>query len=120
RGARLLRRAALGSGRAGRIARGAGVPGRDRSEGGSMKAVILAGGEGTRLRPLTSNQPKPMMPIANVPMMEHVVKLLARHGFDDIVVTVAFMANHIRTYFGDGSELGVRMRYAMEEAPLGT
>src|SRR3954468_5232204 len=85
-----------------------------------MKAVILAGGEGTRLRPLTSNQPKPMMPIANVPMMEHLVKLLARHGFDDIVVTVAFMANHIRTYFGDGSELGVRMRYATEEAPLGT
>src|SRR5690349_7318529 len=85
-----------------------------------MNAVILAGGEGTRLRPLTSNQPKPMMPIANVPMMEHIVKLLARHGFDDIVVTVAFMANHIRTYFGDGSELGVRMRYAMEEAPLGT
>jgi mannose-1-phosphate guanylyltransferase/phosphomannomutase len=85
-----------------------------------MKAVILAGGEGTRLRPLTSNQPKPMMPIANVPMMEHVVKLLARHGFDDIVVTVAFMANHIRTYFGDGSELGIRMRYAAEETPLGT
>ena len=85
-----------------------------------MKAVILAGGEGTRLRPLTSNQPKPMMPIANVPMMEHIVKLLARHGFDDIVVTVAFMANHIRNYFGDGSELGVRMRYATEEAPLGT
>ena len=85
-----------------------------------MKAVILAGGEGTRLRPLTSNQPKPMMPIANVPMMEHIVKLLAEHGFDDIVVTVAFMANHIRNYFGDGSEFGVRMRYATEEAPLGT
>src|SRR3954471_21870325 len=85
-----------------------------------MKAVILAGGEGTRLRPLTSNQPKPMMPIANVPMMEHIVKLLARHGFDDIVVTVAFMASHIRTYFGDGSECGVRMRYATEESPLGT
>jgi mannose-1-phosphate guanylyltransferase/phosphomannomutase len=85
-----------------------------------MKAVILAGGEGTRLRPLTSNQPKPMMPIANVPMMEHIVKLLATHGFDDIVVTVAFMANHIRNYFGDGSEFGVRMRYATEEAPLGT
>src|SRR4051812_39747826 len=85
-----------------------------------MKAVILAGGEGTRLRPLTSNQPKPMMPIANVPMMEHIVKLLAEHGFDDIVVTVAFMANHIRNYFGDGSEFGVRMRYATEDAPLGT
>jgi mannose-1-phosphate guanylyltransferase/phosphomannomutase len=85
-----------------------------------MKAVILAGGEGTRLRPLTSNQPKPMMPIANAPMMEHIVRLLAKHGFDDIVVTVAFLANHIRNYFGDGSEFGVRMRYATEESPLGT
>src|SRR5215470_16838925 len=85
-----------------------------------MKAVILAGGEGTRLRPLTSNQPKPMMPIANAPMMEHIVRLLAEHGFDDIVVTVAFLANHIRNYFGDGSEFGVRMRYATEESPLGT
>jgi mannose-1-phosphate guanylyltransferase/phosphomannomutase len=85
-----------------------------------MKAVILAGGEGTRLRPLTSNLPKPMMPIANQPMMEHIVRLLAGHGFDDIVVTVAFLANHIRNYFGDGSEFGVRMRYATEEAPLGT
>jgi mannose-1-phosphate guanylyltransferase / phosphomannomutase len=85
-----------------------------------MKAVILAGGEGTRLRPLTSNQPKPMIPIANVPMMEHIVRLLAAHGFDDIVVTVAYLANHIRNYFGDGSDFGVRMRYATEESPLGT
>jgi len=85
-----------------------------------MKAVILAGGEGTRLRPLTSNQPKPMMPIANKPMMEHIVRLLALHGYDDIVVTVAFLANHIRNYFGDGSDFGVRMRYATEETPLGT
>ncbi|MBM3675818.1 MAG: mannose-1-phosphate guanyltransferase [Actinobacteria bacterium] len=85
-----------------------------------MKAVILAGGEGTRLRPLTSNQPKPMMPIANRPMMEHVVRLLADHGFDDVVVTVAFLANQIRTYFGDGSDFGVRMRYATEDSPLGT
>src|SRR5205823_5398772 len=85
-----------------------------------MKAVIMAGGEGTRLRPLTSNQPKPMMPIANRPMMEHVVELLKRHGFDDIVVTVAFQANAIRTYFGNGSEFGVRMVYATEENPLGT
>jgi mannose-1-phosphate guanylyltransferase / phosphomannomutase len=85
-----------------------------------MKAVIMAGGEGTRLRPLTSNAPKPMMPIANAPMMEHIVTLLRNHGFDDIVVTVAFLANHIRNYFGDGSELGVRMVYATEETPLGT
>ena len=85
-----------------------------------MKAVIMAGGEGTRLRPLTSNQPKPMMPLANRPMMEHIVELLKKHGFDDIVVTVAFQANAIRTYFGNGSEFGVRMVYATEENPLGT
>jgi mannose-1-phosphate guanylyltransferase/phosphomannomutase len=85
-----------------------------------LKAVILAGGEGTRLRPLTSNQPKPMMPVANRPMMEHIVRLLAEHGFDEIVVTVAFLANQIRTYFGDGSDFGVRMRYATEDSPLGT
>ena len=85
-----------------------------------MKAVIMAGGEGTRLRPLTSNQPKPMLPMANIPMMEHVVNLLRTHGFEDIVVTVAFMANAIRTYFGDGSEFGVSMVYATESTPLGT
>ena len=85
-----------------------------------MKAVIMAGGEGTRLRPLTSNAPKPMLPLVNEPMMEHIVRLLRQHGFDDIVVTVAFMANHIRTYFGDGSDFGVRMVYATEETPLGT
>jgi len=85
-----------------------------------MKAVILAGGEGTRLRPLTSNQPKPMMPLVNRPMMEHVVTLLAEHGFDDVVVTVAYLANQIRDYFGDGSDFGIRMRYATEESPLGT
>lgn len=80
----------------------------------------MAGGEGTRLRPLTSNAPKPMMPVANRPMMEHIVNLLKQHGVDEIVVTVAFLANHIRNYFGDGSELGVRMSYATEETPLGT
>jgi mannose-1-phosphate guanylyltransferase/phosphomannomutase len=85
-----------------------------------MKAVILAGGEGTRLRPLTSNTPKPMMPLVNKPMMEYIVSLLALHGFDDIVVTVAFLANQIRDYFGDGSDFGVRMRYAAEDSPLGT
>jgi mannose-1-phosphate guanylyltransferase/phosphomannomutase len=85
-----------------------------------VKAVILAGGEGTRLRPLTSNTPKPMMPLANKPMMEHIVNLLAQHGFDEIVVTVAFLANQIRDYFGDGSDFDVTMRYATEDSPLGT
>ncbi|MFM7063453.1 MAG: sugar phosphate nucleotidyltransferase [Actinomycetes bacterium] len=85
-----------------------------------MKAVIMAGGEGTRLRPLTSNSPKPMLPLVNRPMMEHIVDLLVRHGIEDIVVTVAFMPNAIRNYFGDGSEFGVQMVYASEETPLGT
>ncbi|MHB8670554.1 MAG: sugar phosphate nucleotidyltransferase [Acidimicrobiales bacterium] len=85
-----------------------------------MKAVIMAGGEGTRLRPLTSNQPKPMMPLANRPMMEHIVNLLRAHGFDDVVVTLAFLPQAIRTYFANGSEFGVRMVYATEETPLGT
>ena len=85
-----------------------------------MKAVIMAGGEGTRLRPQTSNLPKPMLPLVGRPMMEHIVSLLRRHGITDIVVTVAFLPNAIRSYFGDGSELGVRMAYATEESPLGT
>jgi len=85
-----------------------------------VKAVIMAGGEGTRLRPLTSNAPKPMLPLVNRPMMEHIIDLLQRHGIDEIVVTVAFMANNIRNYFGDGSEYGVTMTYAAEETPLGT
>ncbi len=80
----------------------------------------MAGGEGTRLRPLTSNLPKPMMPLANKPMMEHVVDLLRRHHFEEIVVTLAFMPDAIRNYFGDGSEFGVHIQYATEEVPLGT
>jgi mannose-1-phosphate guanylyltransferase / phosphomannomutase len=85
-----------------------------------VKAVIMAGGEGIRLRPLTSSRPKPMLPIGNLPIMEHVIRLLARHGIDDIVVTVAYRAEAVRTYFADGSELGVRLTYATEETPLGT
>ena len=115
--AQLLRRVHLRAPRPRRVARGSIHPdGRERL----VKAVILAGGEGTRLRPLTSNTPKPMMPLANKPMMEHIVNLLALHGFDEIVVTVAFLANQIRDYFGDGSDFGVTMRYATEDSPLGT
>jgi mannose-1-phosphate guanylyltransferase/phosphomannomutase len=85
-----------------------------------VKAVIMAGGEGTRLRPLTTSQPKPMLPVVNRPMAEHVVELLKRHGYDEIVLTVAFLASTIRNYFGDGSEFGVKFHYASEETPLGT
>ncbi|KJE77968.1 sugar phosphate nucleotidyltransferase [Ferrimicrobium acidiphilum] len=85
-----------------------------------MQAVIIAGGEGTRLRPLTSTTPKPMLPIANKPMIGHVVELLAAHGVTDIIVTVAYLGNAIRNYLGDGAEFGVSVRYLQEETPLGT
>jgi mannose-1-phosphate guanylyltransferase / phosphomannomutase len=87
---------------------------------GLMKAVIMAGGKGTRLQPLTSNQPKPMIPIVNTPCMEHIVRLLKRYGFEDILVTLEFMPEVIREYFGDGSEWGVKIDYSVEEEPLGT
>ena len=80
----------------------------------------MAGGEGTRLRPLTSNQPKPMVPIVGKPCMEHIIELLRDHGFEDIVITVAFLPQAIRSYFGDGENLGVNIEYSVEESPLGT
>ncbi len=80
----------------------------------------MAGGEGTRLRPMTANQPKPLLPVVNRPIMEHVLRLLKRHGFDETVVTVQFLASLVRTYFGDGDELGMHLTYATEETPLGT
>src|SRR5918992_5947612 len=80
----------------------------------------MAGGKGTRLRPLTSNQPKPMIPIVNIPCMEHIVNLLKRHGFTDIVVTLQFMPEEIQDYFGDGSDWGVSMSYSVEDVPAGT
>ena len=80
----------------------------------------MAGGEGTRLRPLTSNQPKPMVPIVGKPCMEHIVELLKQHGFEDVIVTVAFLPQAIRSYFGSGDSLGVDISYSVEESPLGT
>jgi mannose-1-phosphate guanylyltransferase / phosphomannomutase len=80
----------------------------------------MAGGEGTRLRPLTSNQPKPMVPIAGKPCMEHIIDLLRRHGITEIVVTVAYLPQVIRGYFGDGDSMGVSLQYSVEETPLGT
>ncbi|HET7567154.1 MAG TPA: sugar phosphate nucleotidyltransferase [Gaiellaceae bacterium] len=85
-----------------------------------MKAVVMAGGEGTRLRPLTSNQPKPMVPIVGKPCMEHILELLRRHGFEDVIVTVAFLPQAIRSYFGSGETLGIDVGYSVEESPLGT
>src|SRR6184192_689001 len=85
-----------------------------------MRAVVMAGGEGTRLRPLTSNQPKPMVPIVGKPCMEHILELLRQHGLTDVVVTVAFLPQAIRSYFGNGESLGMTVEYSVEESPLGT
>jgi mannose-1-phosphate guanylyltransferase / phosphomannomutase len=85
-----------------------------------VKAVVMAGGEGTRLRPLTSNQPKPMVPIVGKPCMEHILELLREHGLTDVIVTVAFLPQAIRSYFGDGETLGLQIAYSVEESPLGT
>ncbi|MGN6089280.1 MAG: sugar phosphate nucleotidyltransferase [Actinomycetales bacterium] len=85
-----------------------------------MKAVVMAGGEGTRLRPMTSSMPKPLLPVVNRPIMEHVLRLLRRHGITETVVTVQFLASLIRNYFGDGSDLGMTLHYATEQTPLGT
>jgi mannose-1-phosphate guanylyltransferase/phosphomannomutase len=85
-----------------------------------MKAVVMAGGEGTRLRPLTSNQPKPMVPIVGKPCMEHILELLREHDLTEVIVTVAFLPQAIRGYFGDGEALGMQIGYSVEESPLGT
>jgi mannose-1-phosphate guanylyltransferase/phosphomannomutase len=85
-----------------------------------MRAVIMAGGEGTRLRPLTCCQPKPMVDIANKPVMEYTIELLKKHNIDDIAVTLQYMPDHVKDYFGDGREFGVKMKYYEEKTPLGT
>jgi len=85
-----------------------------------MKAVVMAGGEGSRLRPLTSRRPKPLAPIANKPVMHHIIDLLRRHGCTEIIATLHYMADEIESTFGDGSAFGVRMHYVIEDTPLGT
>jgi mannose-1-phosphate guanylyltransferase/phosphomannomutase len=85
-----------------------------------MNAVIMAGGEGSRLRPLTNNTPKPMLPVVNRPLMEHIIGLLRSHSFTDVTATVQFLSSVVRNYFGDGSDVGVSLSYSAEDVPLGT
>ncbi|MGE5587219.1 MAG: sugar phosphate nucleotidyltransferase [Clostridia bacterium] len=85
-----------------------------------MKAVVMAGGEGTRLRPLTCNRPKPMVPVVNKPIIQHIFELLKRHGITDIAVTLYYLADEIESFFGDGAELGLHLSYSVEDVPLGT
>jgi len=79
-----------------------------------MKAAILAGGKGTRVRPITETVPKPMIPIINKPLMEFLVDLLRAHGFDEILVTTSYLASEIENYFRDGSRFGVQIGYSFE------
>ena len=85
-----------------------------------MKAIILVGGEGTRLRPLTYSVVKPMVPVANRPFIEHVIRKLALHGIDEIVLAMGYKPDSIYAYFKDGRGLGVKLTYSLEEKPLGT
>ncbi len=99
---------------------GRGVRGGCLERESPMKAVVMAGGEGNRLRPLTSNQPKPMVPVVGKPCMEHILELLREHGLNEVIVTVAFLPQAIRSYFGEGETLGMHIGYSVEESPLGT
>jgi NDP-sugar pyrophosphorylase family protein len=82
--------------------------------------MVLAAGRGTRLKPLTDACPKPMLPLGGKPLLEHVITLLARHGFDQLVVNLHHLPEVIRAYFGDGSAWKVRLRYSLEPELLGT
>src|SRR6187455_2187481 len=85
-----------------------------------MKAIIMAGGFGTRLRPLTMHLPKPMVPLLNKPMMEHIVRLLKAHNLRDLTSLLFFQPEAISSFFGDGSKFGVSMNYVRAEADYGT
>ena len=85
-----------------------------------MKAVILAGGKGTRLKPYTTILPKPLMPIGDMPILEILLRQMKRAGVDEAVLTVGHLAELLRLFFQDGRRLGLDIRYSYEDAPLGT
>jgi len=85
-----------------------------------MQALILVGGEGTRLRPLTSTVPKPVVPLVDRPFIAYMLEWLRGHGVDDVVMSCGFLASGVRNVLGDGSGLGIKLRYVEEPRPLGT
>lgn len=85
-----------------------------------MKAIIMAGGEGKRLKPVTGDMPKPLVPLCGRPVMEHIILLLRRHGITDICASLKYRPDDIKNYFGSGESLGVKLRYSVEEKALGT
>ena len=85
-----------------------------------MKAVILAGGKGTRLKPYTTVFPKPLMPIGDKPILEIVIRQLKSYGFNEIIMAVGHLAELFMTFFNDGSKYGIKIKYTREDKPLGT
>jgi NDP-sugar pyrophosphorylase family protein len=85
-----------------------------------MKALILAGGEGTRLRPLTLNTPKPIVPVANIPFLRYQIELLSRHGIREVILSLSYQPHKIQAVLGDGSSCGAKIQYVVEKSPLGT
>lgn len=85
-----------------------------------MKAIIVAGGFGTRLRPLTDNTPKPMLPVNGVPILALHVKRLVKAGIKDIIISTGYLDHVIKDYFGDGADFGAHISYSHEDSPLGT
>jgi len=85
-----------------------------------MKAIVMAGGQGSRLRPLTLTRPKPLIPLVNKPVVTHIILWLRRHGITDVVLTLQHQADLFQGHLGDGTGLGVKIRYAVEESPMGT
>src|SRR5436190_16346654 len=85
-----------------------------------VQALILVGGEGTRLRPLTTTVPKPVLPLANRPFITYMIEWLASHGFDEVVMACGFLADEVREVLGDREWKGTRIRYVEEPEPRGT
>ena len=85
-----------------------------------MKAVIMAGGDGKRLRPLSCTMPKPMVPLLNKPVLGYCMELIKKHGFDEAILTLRYLPNVIRRYVGDGSAFGIKAECAVEDKPMGT
>ncbi|GAI70301.1 unnamed protein product, partial [marine sediment metagenome] len=85
-----------------------------------MKAVILAGGKATRLLPLTANTPKSMVPVLNIPFLQHIIRHLSRHQIKDIILAQGHLAQPIQGYLGNSGRFGVKLNYVVEDNPLGT
>ena len=85
-----------------------------------MKAVIIAGGLGTRLRPLTWNIPKPIVPVVNRPFVLYLIHLVKKHGINEVILNLRYLSDDIQKVIGDGSQLGVKIHYSIEKEPLGT